>query len=93
MERRGAAGGRATVKKHGKAHMAAIGAKSFAATVARHYAGDREEYLRAQRAKAAEYGVSGFVDRLLREELAEGKRIASRELPVFSDPDDDGLPW
>jgi phage tail sheath gpL-like len=38
-------GGLTTVARHGRAHMAKIGAQGFAATVAKHYGGDRQRYL------------------------------------------------
>jgi hypothetical protein len=37
----GRQGGRSTTKRHGRAHMKAIGAAGFNATVARHWQGDR----------------------------------------------------
>jgi hypothetical protein len=52
------------------------------------WGGSQLKHLRAQ---AWEKGVGGFVDRLLLEQLDSGKEIASVELPVVSDPDDE--PW
>jgi general stress protein YciG len=88
----GSKGGKTTVAKHGREHMAEIGAKGFATTVARHYGGDAAEYLRVQRRRAAEHGVAGFVDRLMKERLDQGQDIVSYELPVLLEPDDD-LPF
>jgi hypothetical protein len=88
----GSKGGKQTVAKHGREHMAEIGAIGFAATVNRHYGGDAAEYLRVQRRRAAEHGVAGFVDRLMKERLDQGEQTVCVELPVLLDPDDD-LPW
>jgi hypothetical protein len=71
--------------------MAEIGARGFATTVALHWQGDKAAYLKHLRAQAWEKGVGGFVDRLLQEQLDSGKEIASVELPVVSDPDEE--PW
>jgi hypothetical protein len=40
----GSRGGFRTVRKHGRKHMKTIAAKGFAATVARHWSGDRKSY-------------------------------------------------
>lgn len=85
-------GGKTTVERHGREHMREIGAKGFAATVARHYQGDKDSYLKHLRRRSWEHGVGGFIDKLLKEELDNGKTIACREMPVICDPDDD-LPW
>jgi hypothetical protein len=71
--------------------MREIGAKGFASTVARHWQGDKEGYLKHLRAQSWEKGVGGFVDRLLQEQLDSGREIASVELPVIDDPDE--CPW
>ena len=42
----GKKGGQMTVQRHGAQHMAAIGKKGFAATVAKHWRGERVRYLR-----------------------------------------------
>lgn len=41
----GAKGGRATVARHGRAHMAAIGVRGFWRTVLRHWGGDPRAYV------------------------------------------------
>jgi hypothetical protein len=84
-------GGKSTVERHGVEHMKAIGSKGFAATVARHWQGDKQGYLQHLRAQAWEKGVGGFVDRLLKEQLDSGKEVACVELPVINDPED--YPW
>jgi general stress protein YciG len=40
----GRQGGRSCFRRHGRRHMAEIGAKGFEATVARHWQGDRQSY-------------------------------------------------
>lgn len=90
-QRSGSKGGRETVKRHGKAHMSEIGKKGHEATIARHFNGDRDGYHRYLRGRAAELGVEGFVDKLMRERLEQGEKIVCEELPVLSDPDD--CPW
>ena len=41
----GRRGGLATVARHGREHMAKIGARGFARTVERHWGGDRKRFL------------------------------------------------
>jgi hypothetical protein len=41
----GRKGGMTTVQRHGRAHMQRIGKLGFAATVAKHYGGNRTTYL------------------------------------------------
>lgn len=72
--------------------MSEIGKRGFRATVDRYYDGDATAYLRVQRARAWEHGMGRFIDRVLQERLDKGERIASVELPVVCDPDEDGLP-
>jgi general stress protein YciG len=55
----GRKGGQATMARHGRAHMARIGARGFAATVRKHYGGDRQRYLEVLR----ERGLLAAADR------------------------------
>ena len=55
----GQRGGNATVKKHGRAHMRAIGRRGFAETVRRHWRGDRAAYT----AHLREAGLLAICDR------------------------------
>src|SRR5262249_39649327 len=93
MDRRlaGARGGKQTLAKYGRGYMAEIGARGFAATVARHWQGDKASYLRFLRDRANELNMGGFVERELNRRLADGEALASMELPVVASPDDD--PW
>jgi hypothetical protein len=89
---RGAAGrkgGRTTYERYGSKHMAEIGAKGFATTVARHWQGDRQAYRDYLGLKRHEAQIESFVDRELQRRLENGEQIASMELPVLSRPDDD----
>lgn len=84
----GARGGRETVKRHGIQHMREIGKRGFEATVARHWAGDRQgfrDYLGLRRHEAQ---LENFVDRELQRRLDQGAEVASVELPVLSEPDE-----
>ena len=85
----GKKGGNETAQRHGHPHMAEIGKKGFATTVARHWQGDKDGYLKHQRDRAWEKVVGGFVDRLLKEQLDAGQEIASVEFPVVMEPDKD----
>ncbi|SIN88155.1 hypothetical protein SAMN05444166_1420 [Singulisphaera sp. GP187] len=80
-------------QKRGRTWMQEIGKRGFRATVDRYFDGDSAAYLRVQRARAWEHGVGGFVDRVLQERLDKGERIASVELPVVCDPEEDGVPF
>lgn len=73
--------------------MKAIGAKGFESTVNRYWAGDKAAYLEHQRQRANQAVLEDLTDIKLRAELAAGKEIASAELPVIVDPDDDGTFW
>ena len=88
MERQGSAGGRATFEKYGSKHMAEIGAMCFAATVARHWQGDRKGYRDYLGLKRHEQQIEKFVDRELARRLESGAEVTSMELPVISDPDE-----
>jgi hypothetical protein len=90
MERgaRGSKGGRTTFERYGPRHMAEIGARGFAATVARHWQGDRQGCLDWLRARAHEKRIDAFVDRELQRRLDNGGKTVCEELPVLSDPDD-----
>lgn len=77
------------MERHGKPHMAQIGARGFETTVNRHFGGDKAEYLRYLHGRANELGVNGFVEKLMQERLDKGDQITSVELPVFSDSDHD----
>jgi hypothetical protein len=92
MDRRGAAGGRATFERHGREHMKAIGAKSFQSLVADRFQGDRQGAIDWLHLRAHESRIDSFVDRELARRLDQGEKVAAMELPVLSDPDD-GLPW
>jgi hypothetical protein len=85
----GSKGGQATFERYGARHMAEIGAKGFATTVARHWQGDRRAYRDYLGLKRHEAQIESFVDRELRRRLENGAQIASMELPVLSEPDDD----
>ena len=85
-------GGRTTVQRHGKTHMAEIGARGFETTVNRHWGGDRASYLKYLRERANESVMEGFVDRELARRRDQGEEVESIELPVLSEPDDE-LPW
>ena len=90
MDRESASrGGKTTVERHGKPHMAAIGAKGFAATVAKHHQGDKLEYLTQQRKRANQAVIEGLIEIDQRAKLDAGAEITCTELPVLLDPDDD----
>jgi hypothetical protein len=92
---RGAAGskeGRTTVERHGVQHMREIGAKGFAATVARHWQGDRAAYRDYLGLRRHEQQIESFVDREMTRRLENGERTVCVEMPVLSGPDDD-LPF
>jgi hypothetical protein len=88
MERRGAAGGRATFERHGREHVKAIGAKAFASLVAGRFQGDRQGAIDRLHLRAHEARLDSFVDRELARRLDQGEKVAGMELPVLSDPDE-----
>lgn len=88
----GSAGGRETFRRYGSKHMAEIGKKGFAATVARHWQGDRAAYRNYLGLRKHEAQIESFVDRELTRRLENGEKIVCEELPVLSGPDDD-LPF
>ncbi len=89
----GSAGGRATFERHGRDHMKAIGARGFQAFTDRYFAGDRQQATEWLRLRAHEKRLDGFVDKELARRLDQGQEIASMELPILSDPDEDGIPF
>ena len=87
-------GGKQTLANHGVEHFREIGKRGFEANVAKNWAGDKDEYLRVQRKRAAEHGVEGFVSRLMKERLERGEETVCVELPVLLEPDEDSdFPW
>jgi hypothetical protein len=89
---RGSAGGRACVERHGKQYMAEIGRKGFASLVASKFQGDRQGCIDWLHARAHEKMIEGFADRELARMLDQGEQIASIDLPVISEPDEE-IPW
>lgn len=77
------------MKAHGTAHMKAIGQRGFETTVNRHFGGSKAEYIKFLHGRASELGVGGFVDRELQRRLDQGEQIASMEIPILSDAEDD----
>lgn len=94
MDREAASrGGKTTVERHGKPHMAEIGKAGFATTVARHWGGDKAAYLEHQRQRANQAVLDGLIDADHRAKLDAGAEITSTELPVILDPADDESFW
>lgn len=91
----GRKGGMATVRKHGRAHMATIGAKGFLATCARHWQGDRRGFARWLHARAALAVADALADVALAAQLDRGQAVACVEVPAYGDPEeeDEELPW
>lgn len=73
--------------------MKAIGARGFQSFTDRYFQGDREQAASWLRLRAHEKRINGFVDAELQRRLDNGAKIASMELPVVMDPDDDWLPY
>jgi general stress protein YciG len=78
-------GGKETVARHGKQHMAEIGKRGFATTVARHWGGDAKSYVEYLHQRSHDSQIEALTDIQLRSELAKGKDIACAELPVLED--------
>ena len=74
----GRRGGLATRQRHGVEHYRRIGAKGFMATVARHWAGDRESYLRYLH----ECGYIKEIERLTARETPPWEALVI-ELPIM----------
>jgi hypothetical protein len=86
----GRKGGNTTKARHGREHFVAAGRKGFLATVARHWQGDREGYLRYLRANGY---LADFLALLDAKPVAPGE-IRVDEIPVIPAIDDpDELPW
>ena len=89
----GAKGGRETFRRYGSKYMAEIGKRGFEATVNHHWKGDRDGYRQYLANRGWEKRTASFVDRELERRLEEGAPIASMELPVVADPDDEPMPF
>jgi general stress protein YciG len=78
----GRIGGRMTARRHGIEHYRAAGRKGFMVTVARHWAGDHEGYLRWLRAR-------GWLQDLQRAFAASGQTcIEIPPIPGLDDQED-----
>jgi general stress protein YciG len=83
----GARGGRETFRRHGRKHMQEIGAKGFAATVARHWQGDRKGYLEFLLARGWNRLADSFADREIARRLEAGEQAACVELAYRDEGD------
>ena len=88
MPGRGSEGGRATVAKHGREHMAEIGRRGFESFTAKYFAGDREAATSWLRTRAYERQAETFAERELARRIEAGEKTACVELPVVSTEDD-----
>jgi hypothetical protein len=68
-------------------HMATIGAKGLATTVARLGQGDRADYRDYLRSCRDEPRIVSFVDREVARRLDPGEQTGCMEMPAPSDPD------
>lgn len=84
----GRKGGEQTKRRHGRAHYQEAGRKGFLATLARHWHGDKEGYLRYLRATGWLAQVQRLIDA---QPPAEGPQVI--ELPPVPGLEDDDLPW
>ena len=86
---RGSAGGKATVERHGREHMAEIGRRGFESFTQRYFQGDRQQAGDWLRTRAHEKRIESFVGREQERRLAAGEQVVCHEIPVLSDPDDE----
>jgi len=89
---RGQAGGKAVLAKYGPDHFRELGRKGFETFVARYFDGDRAEAMSWLRVRAYESQAETFAERELARRIANGEKVASVELPVYT-TDDDGIPF
>lgn len=82
-----AKGGRETLKRHGRRHMAEIGRKGYQTTLARYFMGDALAYRRWLIARGWNAIVEQLADRELDRRINAGERVACIELPPMLDED------
>lgn len=87
----GRRGIRAAIEKDAE-HQSKAGRAGFAATVNRHWAGDKDAYLSHQRKRANQAVLDALVEIDQRAKLDAGAEIVCHELPVFVEPDED-MSW
>lgn len=90
---RGSAGGKATVERHGREHMAEIGRRGFQSFTDRYFQGDRQQAGDWLRTRAHEKKIDSFVTRELNRRIENGAEVVCMEVPILSDPDDDWIPF
>ena len=84
----GSAGGRETVKRHGRQHMQEIGRKGYQSTLNRYFAGDKLAFRAWLTARAWDRLASDLADVKIAQQLANGAATACVELVVMSDFDE-----
>ncbi len=89
MPVRGQAGGRATVKKHGRQWMAEIGRRGFATFTERYFDGDKAAATAWLRLRSYEAQAMTHAERELQRRVDAGAKVASVELPVYDLGDED----
>jgi general stress protein YciG len=80
----GRLGGKTTKERHGRKHYQEAGRKGFMATVARHWHGDRQGYLKWLRA-------NGYLREYLKQAQASGETCI--EIPPIAGLEEEDLPW
>lgn len=79
----GRRGGRACVKRHGRHHMAAIGARGFATTLAKHWQGDKPGMVAWLHERAAVSVADTLATMECRRQIASGAAVACVEIPCY----------
>lgn len=76
------------MRKYGAKHFRELGRKGFESFCCRYFQGDREQATAWLRTRAAEKQAETFAERELARRVENGEKVASVELPIYSDPDD-----
>lgn len=85
----GRKGGRETLRRYTVAHYRELGKKGIRATAARWFGGSIAEAMAWLRKRGVEFQIDRGTNAQLEQRLAQGAAIASVELPIILDPDDD----
>lgn len=85
----GSLGGKETLRRYGTQHFRELGRKGFETTVARHWNGDCQGFREYLANRRWERQTASFADSEIQRRLEAGEKIASVELPVMADPDEE----
>jgi hypothetical protein len=89
----GRKGGQETLKRHGREHFQRLGRRGIRALADRYFNGLIADAMEWLRRRALTLRLDHGVQEKLDQQIANGARVASEELPVILEPQEDPSFW